>query len=80
MKFAHCLRAVFVIGKYTDIFCGKGGNFCLWRFSSENFQLRWKFPGLNFPGKILHWENLPELLLKILFISLTLPLPTHFDM
>ena len=29
MKFAHCLRIVFVIGKYTKNF-GGGGRGCAW--------------------------------------------------
>ena len=28
MKFAHCLRMVFIIGKYTEIYRGEG--FCSW--------------------------------------------------
>ena len=49
MKFAHCLRIVFIIGKYAYIFrVGRGGEdeFSVgWILKGKNFPRRWNFPG-----------------------------------
>ena len=38
-------------------------------FHRENIMWRWKFLGINFPEKILHWEDLTEFLYEIVSIS-----------
>ena len=53
MKYAHCLRIVFVSGKHTDIF--QRADFMLGvGFHRENFPCGGKFPGVNFLGENLH--------------------------
>ena len=52
-KFSHCLRTVFVIGKYTDIFRWEGERFMLRiNFHRKNFSSRGKFPAVKFPEEI----------------------------
>ena len=53
MKFAYCLRIVFVTGKYTDIFRGGGGYLGLgWTSIGRIFLGEENFRGMeNFPRK-----------------------------
>ena len=57
----------------------EGGEFSAMEFDhGENFPREGAFRGVNFPGEIFHWSNLPEFLYEIIFICLTLYLPTQF--
>ena len=78
IKFTHCVHIVFVTGKYTDIFQEREDIFCRWIFCGENFPLGWKFPGLSFPGEILHGGNSPEFAYEDRLICLTFSLATPF--
>jgi hypothetical protein len=81
-KYIHCLRIVFVIGKFTDIFFfGGGGDFMLGRiYYGEKFSWGGNFPGLIFPGEILLREDLQEFLYEILLICLTFCFSTKFNL
>jgi len=39
-------------------------------FHGDNFAWGGKFPGVNFPGEVLHWGDLTEFLYEILFICI----------
>ena len=79
MKCVQSVRIVFVIGEYTDLW---GGGEVLLRMGchGNDFPCGGKFPGVSFPGEILHWGNLIEFLYEILFNCLAFSFPTQFFM
>ena len=54
MKFAHCLRTVNAIGKYTNTYFWGGGDFEVGLgYHWESLPWGGKFLGMSFPGEIL---------------------------
>jgi len=80
-KIIHCLRIIFLIGKYSYISQMGGDEFSGGGFSKGKiFHGKRSFRRVIFPGEILQWGNLPEFLYEFPFISFTLFVPTQFDM
>ena len=66
MKFSHCLRIVFVIGKYTDVFGGREILYLGWISIGRNFQRE----GAEFPRENLTLGDFEKCNAKSLLIVL----------
>ena len=79
IKFAYCLRIIFVIETYAYIFRMGGTDFLLVRFSTGlTFHEKGSFQGVNFSGEVLHCGTLPEFLHKIRLLSCSLFNDSYF--